>query len=192
MTGTWISQDSRRLWSWDFRTYYGLAVGVLGGQPSMNDACFTIEDLHASSGIYTRRGSGLGCYPFARPSATQLAAPAFTANSYSAGASESTDFPAPGGGNGTIATMPEYNGRIPGGNGAAGNASPSPVYYHIAPAASFFSSADPAFFPERYPTANDAPTLTNWCSTEILGIRTTSNGLPINYPIYLCRTRFNQ
>jgi hypothetical protein len=30
---------------------------------------------------------------------------------------------------------------------------------------------------------------TDWCSTEILAIRATLQGTPINYPVYLCRTR---
>ena len=62
MTGAWLTQDSRRLWVWDSRTYYGLAVGMMGGSPTMNDACFTMEDLTAAEGIYTRRGSGTGCF----------------------------------------------------------------------------------------------------------------------------------
>ncbi len=31
MTGTWISQDHRRFWVWDYTTYYGYHVGVEGG-----------------------------------------------------------------------------------------------------------------------------------------------------------------
>jgi len=74
MTGAWISQDHRRFWVWDYSTYYGTHVGVEGGAASMNDACFTTEDLHASSGIYTRRGTITQCIAFGRLSAAQAAA----------------------------------------------------------------------------------------------------------------------
>lgn len=198
MTGAWLAQDGRRLWVWDYRTYYGTGVGVLGGSPSMNDACFTMEDLHAHAGIYTRRGTGTGCYPFARPSNAQVAALAAVpfgspgvAAAYSSGGSESTDFPAAVGSSYAIPTLPGYTGRIPGGEGAPSTVSPSPVYFQVAPAATFFSVADPIYFPEHFPTANDAATSMAWCTTEILGLRATSNGFPINTPIYLCRTKSN-
>jgi hypothetical protein len=61
--------------------------------------------------------------------------------------------------------------------------SPSPIYFHIAPATSFESSANSIYFP--------APPSMSWCSTEILGLRTTANGFPINYPMYFCRTSAN-
>jgi hypothetical protein len=146
----------------------------------MNDACFTMEDLHASGGIYTRRGSGTGCYPFARPAPGQVPG-------YTLGTGESTDLTVFGPATtAIIPQLPDYTGRIPGGNFAPGTTSPSPVYFQVAPAATFFTVADPAYFPS-------SPTLPpNWCTTEILGLRTTNNGFPINPPVYFCRTRFNQ
>ena len=71
MTGAWISQDHRRFWVWDYLTNYGMHVGVLGGAPSVNDACFTMLDVRASYGIYTRRGSNTGCYPLDRPAVAE-------------------------------------------------------------------------------------------------------------------------
>jgi hypothetical protein len=177
MTGAWQSQDARRVWMWDYRTYYGTSLGMLGGSPSMNDACFTMENLHWTSGIYTRRGSGTGCFPFARPAVGQTPA-------YILGTGESTDYTVFGPSATTIIPqLPDYTGRIPGGQFAPGTFSPSPVYFQVAPAASFFTVADPTYFP---------PVPTNWCTTEILGLRSTSNGSPINPPVYFCRTVFNQ
>jgi len=174
MTGAWLQEDGRRLWVWDFRTYYGTAVGMLGGSPSMNDACFTMENLHWSKGIYTRRGSGTGCYPFARPAVGQA---------YTLGTGESVDLTVFGPSSAAIIPqLPDYTGRIPGGQFAPGTFSPSPVYFQVAPAATFFTVADPLYF----------PTVPTNCTTEILGLRSTSNGSPINPPVYFCRTRFNQ
>lgn len=189
MTGAWVTQDSRRLWVWDYRTYYGTGVGVLGGSPSMNDACFSNEDLHAPSGIYTRRGTLTGCFPFARPGVDPESGlpgisvfgsttprngnlPAYSAST----GRESVDFSlstAP------LVNLPGFNGRVPGGEPALQTQSPSPVYYHVAPAASFFNSASAIYFPAAS---------TAWCNTEILGLRLTSNGFPIDSPIYFCRT----
>lgn len=201
MTGAWITQDSRRLWVWDYRTYYGTSVAMMGGSPNMNDACFTIEDLHASSGIYTRRGTGTGCFPFARPgndpqsglpgiSVLNFATFTFTTTprngpmpAYQVTGAESVDLTiAPSIVNPIIPQLPGYTGRHPGGEPAPSTMSPSPVYFQIAPAASFFTVADATYFP---------PVSTTWCTTEILGIRATANGFPINYPLYFCRTQAN-
>jgi hypothetical protein len=81
-----------------------------------------------------------------------------------------------------IPALPGYTGRIPGGQPAPGTSSPSPVYFHVAPAGSFFSTANAIYFP-TVPTG--------WCTTEILGLRATNNGFPIDPPVYLCRTRAN-
>lgn len=197
MTGAWITEDSRRLWVWDYRTYYGTSVAVMGGSPSMNDACFTLENLHASSGIYTRRGSATGCFPFARPgndptsglpglSVLDFATFTFTITprngalpAYQAGTAESVDLSLS---TTPLVQLPGYTGRHPGGEPAPGMSSPSPIYFQIAPAASFFATANATYFP---------PASTAWCTTEILGLRATANGFPINYPIYFCRTRAN-
>lgn len=194
-TGAWTTQDSRRLWVWDYRTYYGLSVGMSGGSPSMNDACFTLEDLHASSGFYTRRGSGTGCFPFARPGNDPVSGlPGVSVfgsttprnglyPAYAAGTGEAADHTiAPFTLNQFIPQLPGYTGRHPGGEPAPGASSPSPIYYHVAPAASFATSADDTYFPSPD---------TSWCTTEILGVRGTANGFPINYPVYFCRTIAN-
>src|SRR5262249_2986382 len=152
-----------RVWMWDYRTYYGTAVGVLGGSPSMNDACFTMEDLHVSKGIFTRRGSLTGCWPFARPAVNQN--PGYAVGF---GTTESLDLTAFGNGFGAvIPQLPGFTGRIPGGQASPTASSPSPIYFQVAPAATFFDVADATYFPEVD---------TSWCSTEILGMRTTENG----------------
>jgi hypothetical protein len=163
----------------------------------MNDACFTMEDLHQSTGIYTRRGSGTGCFPFARPgndptsglpglSLFDFATFTFTITprngewpAYQSGTAESVDFSLS---NSPLIQLPGYTGRHPGGEPAPGNISPSPIYFHVAPAASFFTSANATYFPAAS---------ASWCTTEILGLRATANGFPINTPIYYCRTRSN-
>jgi hypothetical protein len=203
MTGAWVAQDSRRFWVWDYRSHYGTAVGMLGGSPSMSDACFTMENLHASSGIYTRRGTmpgtTQGCFPFARPGndpqsglpgISVLDFATFTNTitprngllpAYSVTGAESVDMTiAPTATTPLIPQLPGYTGRHPGGEPFPGNRSPSPVYFQIAPAASFFTAANATYFP---------PVSTDWCTTEILGLRATANGFPVNYPVYLCRTQ---
>jgi hypothetical protein len=113
-----------------------------------------------------------------------LAAPAFTAGSYLVGSNqESVDF-APL----AFTSMPGYIGRFPGGQVSAGTFSVSPNFFYIAPAATFFDNADPIYFPKRFPDASAPETSLAWCQTEILGLRSTSNGFPINYPVYMCRT----
>jgi hypothetical protein len=183
MTGAWMQQDHRRIWVWDHRTIYGLGVGVIGGFPSMNDACFTMEDLRQSSGFYVRRGSGPGCHPFVQASTNPL-------QNYLHGAPESTDYPSVPGAQSSPPLLPGFIGRIPGGVGFPGNTSASPVQFHVAPASTFFSSADPKYFPTQPASSLD------WCTAarsgdtaEILGLRYTSNNVPVDYPIYLCRTK---
>lgn len=191
MTGTWISQDHRRFWVWDFRTYYGFAVGVLGGGTNLNDACFTMEDVRAHSGLYTRRGTITGCYPFNRPSNVAGA----SGTTYAVGTKESRQMVVPPPGTGALADytstnagqLPGFIGFIPGGVSAFDGRSPSPTYFHIAPAATFFDTAKARLFPENFPVAASPATDLSWCDTEVLGIRATSHDIPINYPVYLCR-----
>lgn len=168
MTGTWMQRDHRRFWVYDFRNYYGTSVAVAGGAASMNDACFTMEDLHQSEGIYTRRGTISLCLPFSRPAASNT--------SYAVGFVESVDFSSP-----AASAIPGFIGRWPGGQSAADGRSPSPIRFKIAPAVSFQS--DPVYFTEP-----DVPHA-SWCSTEILAVRATLHDNPIDYPLYLCRTR---
>ncbi|HWL63554.1 MAG TPA: hypothetical protein VNQ32_12195 [Steroidobacteraceae bacterium] len=177
MTGAWAAQDSRRLWIFDRETYYGFHAGVVGVS-AVNDACFTMPDLSVSSGLYTRRPSINGCYPWPRPQPGQ--SPAYTFQ----GIVESIDLKVPqfigsGAGSVDISTRPEYMARLPGAAQAADGRSPSPMYFHIAPAASFYDEAPAQYFPA-------APT--DWCDTEILGIRASLNAVPIHKPVYFCRS----
>jgi hypothetical protein len=181
MTGTWITQDHRRAYVWDFATYYGHHVGVTGGAATVQDACFTMDNLHVSSGQYTRRGSVTGCYPWNRP---------FTNQFYLITTAEAVDFQSPAG-------LPGFIGRIPGGATALDGRSPSPLYFQVAPAASFAGTASATYFPTPPATGYSAATPFNsgtfgsWCTTEILGLRATLNNVPIDYPVYFCRTRAN-
>src|SRR5690606_6763768 len=99
-------------------------------------------------------------------------------------------------GSGTAAVLPDYIGRIPGGQTAADGRSPSPTLFLIAPAAQFASKVAEVYYRDVGQSASlyfdDLATFgsfTDWCPTEILGIRTSLNGSPINYPVYLCRNR---
>lgn len=179
MTGSWLAQDSRRLWTFDAQTYYGFHAGVVGVY-TVNDACFTMPDVTVSTGLYTRRPSINGCYPWPRPATGQT----FTF----LGIVESIDLKVPNfipntavstaGGAVDIGTLPEYMARLPGAMQAADGRSPSPMYFHIAPAAQFYVGAPSQYFPTEP---------TNWCTTEILGIRATLNDVPIHKPVYFCR-----
>ena len=181
MTGAWAEKDGRRLWVFDRETYYGTHVGVVGVF-TMNDACFTMPDLSASSTLYTRRPALNGCYPWPRP-ANPNNNPQYNANFL-----ESVDIKVPqfipttatstAGGAVDIGTLPEYMARIPGGAQATDGRSPSPIYFHVAPAAQFYAAAPVEYFP---------PGPTDWCTTEILGIRATLNTVPIHKPVYFCR-----
>lgn len=181
MTGAWLAQDNRRLWVFDKETYYGMHVGVVGVY-ALNDACFTMPDVTASSGLYTRRPSINGCYPWPRPGTGQTPTYAPTV------LVESIDLKVPqfiplsatstAGGNVDIGTLPTYMARIPGGSQAVDGRSPSPIVFHIAPAAQFYNNAPSEYFP-----SGD----TTWCHTEILGIRATLNAVPIHKPVYFCR-----
>jgi len=186
MTGAWMSQDHRRFWVWDHRTIYGFGAAVLGGHPSMNDACFTMENLHQSSGFYVRRGSGPGCHPFSQP-ATQPA----PAQNYNHGqGSDSTDYPTTVPATATVALLPGFIGKIPGGQAFPGNTTASPVQFHIAPASSFATTANPIYFPGLAGVSFD------WCKAarpgdtpEVVGMRYTSNNEPVDRPVYMCRTK---
>ncbi len=173
MTGAWISQDSRRLWTWDKRSDYGLAVAVFGGAASMNDACFELSENEGASGFYVRRPSNDGCYPFSRP---QVPRPEGSAG-FQFGLTEIADFQAP-----VMGIALGFVGRIPGGNPIATTDTrpPSPNFYQIGPPGSF--PFDGSLFTEP------SEPFTTWCDTEILGIRPTLNGEPADYPFYFCRS----
>ncbi len=60
LTGAWATADHRRVWVFDATTYNGMHVGV-NGLANVQDGCFNIEDVHAPSGTYTRRGNATTC-----------------------------------------------------------------------------------------------------------------------------------
>jgi len=168
MTGGWVTQDTRRFWVWDKRSDYGIAAAVMGGAASMNDACFELSAPEESEGFYVRRPSNDGCYPFSRP---------VPGTFFQFGVTEIADFSSP-----AMGISLGFIGRIPGGNPIATTdpRPPSPNFYQIAPAASF--PFDGSLFTQP------ADPFTSWCTTEVLGIRPTLNGEPIDNPIYFCRT----
>ncbi|MEO6078255.1 MAG: hypothetical protein ABIQ86_00540 [Steroidobacteraceae bacterium] len=216
MTGGWISQDHRRSYAWDKFTTYGFQVGV-NGLVNLTSACFVTEDLEGPSGIFQRRDARSRCVPINRPrtlpteqvytsavesqddgwlltthaSSTTVGAPAAAVGPPSANV-------VPGlmqtGGLNT--RFPNYEYRLPGGNSVLDGRYSSPVYYHVAPAATFFATADAARFggdgTSRFPAGTfpaPAAAFTTWCTSEILGIRATQNGVPFREPVYLCRQR---
>ena len=134
----------------------------------MQDVCFALEDSAASTGVYIRRGTNTGCLAFSRPADGQT---------YAVGFAEAADLQSP------AATLtPGFVGRIPGSANVQDGRPTSPIHYHIAPAATFFTSAWPDYFP---------PESTSWCNGDMLGVRATLNGIVINRPVYFCRTRVN-
>jgi len=170
MTGAWVSEDARRSWVYDRDTYYGTHTGV-NGAVNMQDVCFTLEDRSASTGTYIRRGTNTSCLAFSRPADGQ---------SYAVGFAEAADLQVP-----AAAALPGYVGRIPGSANVQDGRSPSPMQYHIAPAATFLTAANPDYFPPA-----SLPS-TSWCAADLLGIRATLNGVPIDQPRYFCRIRAN-
>ena len=94
--------------------------------------------------------------------------------------------------------LPGFIGRVPGGQTASDGRSPSPTMFLIAPASTYATAVAGTHFTEiaepasRYFDDLDDVgfvEFTEWCQTEILGIRATLNSLPINSPVYFCRTR---
>jgi hypothetical protein len=167
MTGNWITQDHRRVWNYDFSNTYGYHVGVNGGATNMQDGCYTLDDYRMPSGFYTRRGTLTGtCLP--------------------AGAV----YNAPGGSGGLPTTLAQvggadnFIGRMPGSVGTTG-ASPSAIYYHIATPASFFTTANPVYFQGTNQLGQ--PVDLSWCTTEVFGVRTSLNDIPLDAPVYFCR-----
>jgi hypothetical protein len=185
-TGAWVTQDHRRFWVWDYRTNYGMHVGAHGGTANMQDACFTVEDFRAPSGLYTRRGSSTGCYPYNRvfPGQTDYIFNGNEAIDSAVSALNAAGAVTP------VTSLPGFIGRIPGGLTAFDGRSPSPLYYYIAPAATFGTTADANIFPP--PGSAEVPyttlPFTTWCSGgEVLGLRQTLNNVPIDSPVYFCR-----
>jgi hypothetical protein len=173
LEGSWISQDHRRSFVYDDRNYFAFHVGVNGGAANLQDVCLALDNAAESSSFYIARAVTT-CLPWNRPAALPVAqfygGP--TANI------EITDTSVP-----AVTQIPGFVGRLPGAV-AVVNAtrSPSPAYFTVAPPASFFTVAPLTYF-------QVAPT--SWCTTELLGIRATTNGNPIDQPVYFCRLRAN-
>jgi hypothetical protein len=218
MTGGWITQDRRRFWTWDKATDLGFHVGV-NGIVNLQSSCFVTEDASSPSGTYQRRSAQNLCYPINRPRTGQTLGIfdtitardvgyltvthwVYTNASLAPGAGTSpTGSTAPAGTGsptaaqnvaqgeystaGLFSRFPNYESRIPGGNSALDGRSPSPNVYYTAPATTFFAAAPAEYFPQP------AEALTTWCSSDILGIRATLNGVPFRTPIYFCRTQSN-
>lgn len=169
ITGAWASQDRRRIWVYDYNFLYGLHVGVNGGASNMQDACFAVSDFAAPTGFYTRRAQSTGCHPYLRP----VPGVAILVQGV-----EIIDYAFP-----PLPEIPGFVGRIPGGSGDLEARSPSPTYYAVGSPGNFFSVAPQQYFS---PSAD-----LSWCQTEVFGTRATSNGVPIDTPVYFCRTRAN-
>jgi len=202
MTGGWMSQDHRRFWVWDKASTYGFHVGV-NGLPNLESSCFVMENDESPTGTYQRRSAQTMCFPINRPrdgqnsyggttdarDAAWVGVTHLFSTTASAGAGAGAPTPAQNVFAGQYATgslfsrFPQYESRIPGAQSALDGRSPSPIYYYIAPAATFSSTAPAEYFPEP------AVAFTTWCDSDIVGIRATQNGIPFREPVYLCRTR---
>jgi hypothetical protein len=176
-----------------------------------------MAQVDAAYGIYTRRGTSTGCYPYNRPQRGlaylfgvaeaadfHLTDSTLSTNTFmgvanlasSTGGNVGSSRLAPQFGTSALAVLPGFIGRIPGGQSAADGRSPSPNVYKIAPASTFASEVATTFYADigqaasRYFDNLDAMgDFTQWCQTEILAIRATRNGEPADLPVYFCRTR---
>jgi hypothetical protein len=151
---------------------------------NLQSACFTLEDAEAASSFLSRRGSVNGCYAWNNPAAGQF---------YFFTTAEAVNVqPA-------ATVFPNFVGLFPGGATAIDGRSPSPIPFHVGPAATWFSTL-PANFVQYFPTQ---VSFASWCSgtssignaAEVLGVRATLNGEPVtsplvpirNEPVYFCR-----
>lgn len=170
MTGSWVTQDRNRFWSWNFDTTYGFHAGVTGF-PNIQDNCFKIPDATVSTGTYIPSSGGgqVYCNPVGSAFQSNLSSlahspPALLQN-----------------------RLPGWQGWMPGAElgGGSTSRSPSVVQFHIAAPGNFFTGTDPAIFPPGSMTSQ------TWCTTEIMGVRSTLNGVPDRNPVYFCRIRAN-
>jgi hypothetical protein len=173
LEGAWSTQDHRRTFVYDDRNYFAFHVGVNGGAANLQDVCLALDNAAESSSFYIARAVTT-CLPWNRPAALPVA-------QFYGGPSanvEITDTSVP-----AVAQLPGFVGRLPGAV-AVVNAtrSPSPAYFTVAPPSTFFTVAPLTYFPVAS---------TTWCTTELLGIRATTNGNPIDQPVYFCRVRAN-
>lgn len=168
LTGNWFSQDFQRFFTFNFDTTVVFHVGA-NGYTNVQDTCLKMDNYTISSGQYvpSTGGGTVYCNP--------------VGSAFQSNLSSLAHAPPPL----LQARLPGWMGYLPGtelGGGSSAR-SPSPVHFHIAPAATFTSSANASVF------TPGSLTSTSWCTTEIIGIRGTLNGLldPSLKPLYFCR-----
>lgn len=171
LTGSWIARDHLRFWTFNFDTSVVYHVGA-NGYPNVQDTCLKVEDYTVPSGTYvpSTGGGAVYCNPVGSAFQSNLSSLAHS--------------PPPL----LQARLPGWQGYLPGtelGGGSSAR-SPSPVYFHIAPAASFAAGANATVFP---PVTIGT---TTWCPSEIIGIRGTLNGelSATLKPLYFCRNSY--
>lgn len=123
MTGSWISDDHRRVWVFDFDNYSGFHAGV-NGSINVQDGCFVFGDPMASSSYYTRRGGSTGCMTSTGQSTGGRGQRFFE---YYESGFAGIIFSAPGG------HPPGFFGMFPGAVSAADGRPPSPNMFTITP-----------------------------------------------------------
>jgi hypothetical protein len=169
MTGPWINAEHTSSWTFNADTTFGYQIGVRGGFANIQNNCFKMDDYAATSGQFVVSAGAAATY----------CAP--VGNVFNSNQGSVSDSPTPL----LQQRLPGWVGRMPGAEvgGGATSRSPSPVYFHIAPAASFLSSADPVYFPPGSLAS------TAWCPNDILGVRPTQNGelRDSMTPVYFCR-----
>ena len=176
VSGTWVSRDSREFWVYDHTSSYGYHVGVNGGSNNLQDNCFIFENFRNPTGYYAQRDVGtLNCNMISQ-------------FEFASGAT--IDVPSSQGtiGGVAIGLLPGFVGRMPGSIFSNGTRATSPTYYNLAPAATFFTTADPYYFPTTVPAVD-----LSWCTADVFGARETVNTVPFpgSPPAYFCRTRAN-
>lgn len=128
MTGSWVSEDNRRFWVFDFDNTTGFHAG-LNGPINVQDGCFVFDDAAASTGYYTRRGGSTGCMTLSGEATTGGGGVRFVEN-YQTGFA-SIDFFAPSGN--LTSAPPGFSGRFPGAQGAGDGRPPSPNLFEVVP-----------------------------------------------------------
>lgn len=185
MEGAFSTQDHRRVWVYDDNPKLGFHVGVNGGAANLQDACFTVADALAVTGIYARRSGISGC--LGGISLVDIPQPRTSQTNPPVGTPVSVD------------SLPGWTGRIPGGGIVVDGRPPSPAYYAVGRAdlLGVLVAANPEVVP-YFPAEDITPAALAWCVNaagtgpgEVYAVRTSLNGIPGNMPIYFCRHRAN-
>jgi hypothetical protein len=133
MAGSWVSEDNRRLWVYNFDNTTGFHAGV-NGLINVQDGCFVFDDAAAPSGYYTRRGGSTGCMTLSGSATTGGGGQRFMEHYQNGFAS--IDFCA-----NTITSCtvgapvhpPGPTARFPGAQGAGDGRPPSPTLFEVIP-----------------------------------------------------------